>query len=240
MSEQPHPSSEIITGIPAHLRTPEASSLGVSEPETPQYNTTFYIEKPLEGGGAIATPGWKEVSTTLAPDEQGDYWTTLKGEDGSIVQMQTAKLYALQDRLGNPVAPRELLPFAPEQTVTPELQPKPAVDFIEDAGQVAVPEVVRIDEVNASPHVEAHSLAKSLDFLSGRLADDLSPRGYGFTIQGSIEGMLKRGEVSADDPSVLQLLDIAGTLANTRGNYADPQLSKKAKAIIASLRQYTK
>lgn len=235
MTEQVQPKSEIITSIPDHLK---------DEPETPHYNETFYVEETSrEGGAAVMSPGWKEVYTTETPDQEGRYWTTLKNpRSGTIAKVPTAELYALQDRVGNPVAPREPLPFTPEQPATAEVISERAVDFAKDAGQVAVPEVVAVaPSILANEvHTGVNSPMSGLDFLSGKLGEAASPRGRGLIIHGSVEGMLKRGEISGDNPSVLQLLAIAGALEKTRGMYADPRLTEEARLLVEELKHHSK
>lgn len=132
MSEHPHPHQEIITDIPAHPQDGGKS-------EIPHQNTFYVEEAPQEGGTVVMSAGWKEVDMTKTPDEKGRYWTTLENPDsGAVTKVPTAELYALQGRVGNRVAPREPLPYSPEQSVRYEVIPQPVAGFAGAAGHVAV------------------------------------------------------------------------------------------------------
>ena len=226
MSERTHP--ELITGIPKHLQSPSAGSeTGSESVESPKYNTTFYVKELREGGTALMTPGWKEVFTTHKPDQDGNYWTTLKNpQTGAIAEVPTAELYALQHEIGNPVAPREPLPFNSQVEGVGEQLPEKVEEFVEDAGAAAVERSVQIPvepEQAPEPSAEKSSpakieLQKSVDYVRRLLSDaDVLGLNMNTAMLANAGLSMIQGfrEVVGDDPAMLGQLDAAQRLLET-------------------------
>lgn len=82
--------------------------------------------------------------------------------------------------------------------------------FIEPEGE----QTLSMDEVNAlRAQVEAtdnsSGLSESIQFFNQRLSETRSPRTRGHVLEGLVQGMIRRSEVSTDNPNVQELLELA-------------------------------